>query len=369
MLEVNIVLIAFFIILFLVLFLGVKIVPQQNAWVLERLGRFSRVMEPGLNIIIPFIDRVSYKHSLKEQAIDIRSQSAITKDNVTLEIDGIIYVRILDPKQASYGVNDPYFALVQLAQTTMRSEIGKITLDNTFEEREALNLNIVDALNQASATWGIQCMRYEIRDINPPKTILNAMEQQVTAERKKRAVILESEGDKQSRINIAEGLRQEQVLLSEAIKIEQINRAEGEASAILAVAEATAQSIERIADSCLKSGGSEAVSLKLAEQYISAFGNLAKESNTVILPAQANDVASLVTQGLSVFEALKQGNANKARGTSSKNVESKTASKAKPIYDLTSDSQSSIEEIKNTAKQKISEILEKNGLEDNNPWS
>lgn len=324
--EASVVLIAVFIFGIITIFKGVKIVPQQQAWVIERLGKFSSVLQPGLSLIIPFIDKVSYKHSLKEEAIDVRSQSAITKDNVSLEIDGVIYVRIIDPKQASYGVNDPYFALTQLAQTTMRSEIGKIELDKTFEEREALNLSIVEALNEASSTWGIQCMRYEIKDINPPKTILNAMEQQVTAEREKRAAILDSEGIRQSKINVAEADRQEVVLESEAAKIDQINRAEGEATAIIAVAEATAKGIEKVATSIQKTGGSDAVALKLAERYIEAFSKLAQENNTIILPAQANDISSVVAQGLGVFETIKSSQAN--RVNSSKVDSKKTSSKS-----------------------------------------
>lgn len=288
------------------LFKGVKIVPQQQAWVIERLGKFNTTLDAGLTIIIPFIDKVSYKHSLKEQAIDVRSQRAITRDNVNLEIDGVLYVRIIDAKLASYGVTDPYFALTQLAQTSMRSEIGKLDLDKTFEEREKLNVNIVNALNEASSTWGIQCMRYEIKDINPPDSILKSMEQQVTAERNKRAIVLESEGERQSKINVGEGKKAEQVLASEAHKIEQINRAEGEASAIMTVAEATAKGLEVIALAIGKSGGNDAVALKLAEKYIEAFGNLAKQSNTILLPSNASDVGSFVAQALAVFDNIKK---------------------------------------------------------------
>jgi regulator of protease activity HflC (stomatin/prohibitin superfamily) len=296
------------VILFLViitLFKGVKIVPQQQAWVIERLGKFNEVLEPGLNLIIPFFDKVSYKHTLKEQAMDIRSQSAITKDNVTLQLDGIIYVRIIDPKQASYGVADPYFALSQLAQTSMRSEIGKMDLDKTFEERERLNSNIVNSLNEASSTWGIQCMRYEIKDITPPTNILKAMEQQVTAERMKRAQILESEGLRQAKVNNAEGEKAEQVLASEGMKIEQINQAQGEAEAIISVAEATAKGIELVATAINKAGGKDAVSLQVAEKYIAAFSNLAKTNNTILLPTNAGDVGGFVAQAMSVFETIK----------------------------------------------------------------
>ncbi len=303
-------LIAVLFLVMITIFKGVKIVPQQQAWIIERLGRFSSVLEPGLNLIIPFLDKVSYKHTLKEQAIDIRSQSAITKDNVTLQLDGIIYLRIIDPKQASYGVADPYFAITQIAQTNMRSEIGKMDLDKTFEERERLNSNIVSSLNEASSTWGIQCMRYEIKDITPPTNILKAMEQQVTAERMKRAQILESEGARQAKVNNAEGDKAEQVLASEAMKIEQINKAEGEAEAILSVAEATAKGIEMVAIAINKTGGKDAVALQVAERYIEAFAKLAKTNNTILLP-QNTEVGSFVAQAMSVFDNIRAANTQK----------------------------------------------------------
>lgn len=285
---------------------GVKIVPQQSAWIVEKLGRFDRKLEPGLNILIPYIERVAYRHSLKEFAFDVQEQTAITRDNVTLVMDGLIYVRIVDPIEASYGVNDPVYAVTQLAQTTMRSEIGKLSLDECFEERERLNANIVQAINEAAQSWGIQCMRYEIKNITPPRSVLNAMELQVAADRQKRAEILESEGHRQAKINVAEGNKQEVVLQSEAALTDQINRAKGEAEAILAVAEATAKGIELVAASIQKSGGEEAVALKIAEQYVNAFGNLAKESNTILLPANANDAGSMVAQALSVFNSIKK---------------------------------------------------------------
>lgn len=294
-----------FLIPIIIVWKGVKIVPQQQAWVIERLGRFDRVLEPGLNLLIPYVERIAYKHSLKEEAMEVRSQSAITKDNVTLNIDGVLYVRIIDPKQASYGVSDPYFALSQLAQTTMRSEIGKMIMDRTFEERTTLNNNIVNSINEASGTWGIQCMRYEIKDINPPASILKAMEQQVTAERQKRAEILESEGKRQAAINIAEGEKQKVVLSSEAALTDQVNRAKGEAEAILSVAEANAKGIEKVAASIAKSGGDSAIALKIAEQYVSAFSEIAKTGNTIIIPANAGDAGSMVAQALTVFESMK----------------------------------------------------------------
>jgi regulator of protease activity HflC (stomatin/prohibitin superfamily) len=294
---------------------GVKVVPQQQAWVVERLGRFDRILEPGLNFLIPFLQRVAYKHSLKEDVIDIPQQSAITKDNVTLDIDGVLYLRVMDPKAASYGVSDPYFALAQLAQTNMRSEIGKITLDNTFEERENLNSKIVQSINDAASVWGIQCMRYEIKDINPPASVLKAMELQVAAERKKRAEILESEGRRESQINISEADKREVVLQSEAAMTDQINRAKGEAEAIIAVANATSEGIRKVAEAIQSQGGSDAVSLRIAEQYIEAFKKLAQESNTILLPSTANDIgglSSIVAQGVSIFDSIKKTQANQA---------------------------------------------------------
>jgi regulator of protease activity HflC (stomatin/prohibitin superfamily) len=318
--EVSQFLIAVLIFGIIIIFKGVKIVPQQQAWVVERLGKFSTLLEPGLNLIIPFLDKVAYKHSLKEDAISVNSQAAITRDNVTLTLDGVIFVKIIDPKLASYGVADPYFAVTQLAQTTMRSEIGKMDLDKTFEEREKLNVNIVNALNEASATWGIQCMRYEIKDIEPPKSILIAMEQQVTADRTKRALILESEGKKQFQINIAEAQKQEVVLQSEASKIDQINRAEGEANAILSVAAATAESIEKVASSIQKTGGEKAVALRVAEQYVAAFSELAKKGNTIIVPANAADAGGMVAQALAVFDNIKnRSNSNDSAAGSKPN--------------------------------------------------
>lgn len=297
----------------LIIFKGVKIVPQQQAWIIEKLGRFDRKLEPGLNLLIPFIERVAYKHSLKEFAYDVQEQPAITRDNVTMMMDGVLYLRIIDPVQASYGVSDPIYAVSQLAQTTMRSEIGKLSLDQCFEERETLNANIVTAINQASQTWGIQCMRYEIKNITPPNTVLKAMELQVAADRQKRAEILQSEGQRQAKINMAEGAKQEVVLNSEGALTDQVNRAKGEAEAIIAVAEATAKGIEMIAKAIAAPGGQEAISLRAAEQYIAAFSELAKTSTTVLLPANAHDTGSMVAQALTVFDNIK------TRGIEAKN--------------------------------------------------
>ncbi len=286
---------------------GAKIVPQQSAWVTERLGKFHAVLEPGLNFLIPFIDRVAYRHSLKEVAVDVPSQTAITQDNVSLIIDGVLYLKITDPKQASYGVTEPLYAISQLAQTAMRSEIGKIQLDKTFEERDTLNSNIVQSINQASVVWGIQCLRYEIKDITPPENVKRAMELQVAAERQKRASVLESEGKRQSQINVAEGEKQQVVLSSEAAYTDQVNRAKGEAQAILAVAEATARGIEKVAEAIQRKGGHDAVALRIAEQYVDAFSNLAKEGNTILLPANTGDVASMVATALAAYKGISEG--------------------------------------------------------------
>lgn len=304
-------------VLVLLVWKGVHIVPQQQIWIVEKLGKFDRALQAGLNFILPYIERVAYKQSLKEEAIDILEQTAITNDNVTLRIDGVLYVRITDPVAASYGIQNLIYAISQLAQTTMRSEIGKMALDKTFEERDNMNANIVRSINEASNAWGIQCMRYEIKDITPPESVLKAMELQVAAERQKRAAILESEGRRQAQINDSEGKRQSQinlaesdkqeiVLRSEAALTDQVNRAKGEAEALLMVAEATAKGIEVITQALQKQGSQEAVSLRLAEQYIEAFKQLAKENNTLIIPANAADVSSLVAQAMSTLSAISQ---------------------------------------------------------------
>jgi regulator of protease activity HflC (stomatin/prohibitin superfamily) len=290
----------------IMLFKGIKIVPEQQAWVVERFGSFMVVLEPGLNLLNPITQKVAYKHSLKEFAHEVQEQPAITRDNVTMMMDGVLYLRIIDPKQSSYGVSNPIYAISQLAQTLMRSEIGKLSLDQCFEEREQLNANIVTSLNQASQTWGIQCMRYEIKNITPPSTVLKAMELQVAAERQKRAEILQSEGLRQSKINMAEGAKQEIVLNSEAALTDQVNRAKGEAEAIIAVSDATAKGIELIAAAITRPGGEDAISLRVAEQYVSAFEKLAKSSTTMLLPANANDTGSMVAQAMSVFETIRQ---------------------------------------------------------------
>ena len=294
----------------IILVSAIKIVPQEEAWIVEKLGKFDYILRPGMSIIIPLIQRVAYKHTLKEQAIDVNAQTAISNDNVTLSIDGILYIKLINPKAASYGVSDPYYAVIQLAQTTMRSEIGKLKLDRTFEERESLNQSIVTTINEAANNWGIQCMRYEIKDIQPPKSILQSMELQVAAERQKRADILKSEGRRQSQINLAEGNKAETVLSSEASMIDQINRAKGESKAIVSVANATAEGIEIVAKSMQNTGGSDAVSLKIAEQYVNAFGQLAKESNTVLLPSNLENPTNFITQAMTIFDNLKIAKTN-----------------------------------------------------------
>ena len=293
---------------FLVVFMSIKVVPQQRAYIVERLGKFHASLQPGINFVIPFLDRVAYKHSLKEQAYDIHEQICITRDNVQVRVDGVIFLQVVDPKQASYGINDFVFAVTQLAQTTMRSEIGKIDLDKTFVERMAINMAVVAAIDEAAIGWGVKVLRYEIKNITPPQTVLMAMEKQMQAEREKRAVILESEGRKQSVINIAEGQKERVVLESEALKLQQINQAVGEASAIRAVAEATAESIRLVASSIQDQGGMVAVQFKIAEQYIGQFGNLAKETNTMIIPANLTDVSSLVATAMSVVKQQSGGN-------------------------------------------------------------
>ncbi len=287
-------------------FMAVKTVPQQEIWIIERLGKYDKSIEAGINFIIPFIDKIAYKHTLKERAIDVAEQTAITNDNVTLSLDGVLYVRIINPKDASYGVENPYYAVSQLAQTSMRSAIGKMHLDKTFEERDSLNTQIVTTINEAAANWGIQCMRYEIKDIKPPVSILKAMELQVAADRQKRAQILDSEGKMQAQINAAEGMKRETVLKSEAALTDQVNRAKGESEAILMVAEATAKGIEKVAKSIELQGGKDAVSLRVAEQYVDAFKGIAKTNNTIIVPANANDAGSMVAQALTIFESIKK---------------------------------------------------------------
>ncbi|KAK3303626.1 uncharacterized protein B0T15DRAFT_421002 [Chaetomium strumarium] len=281
----------------------IRFVPQQTAWIVERMGKFNRILQPGLAILIPFIDRIAYVKSLKEVAIEIPSQSAITADNVTLELDGVLYTRVFDAYKASYGVEDAEYAISQLAQTTMRSEIGQLTLDHVLKERAALNTNITAAINEAAQAWGVTCLRYEIRDIHAPKPVVEAMHRQVTAERSKRAEILDSEGQRQSAINIAEGQKQSAILASEAVRAEKINQAAGEAEAILLRARATAAGIEAVARAIAegKDAAQGAVSLSVAEKYVDAFGKLAKEGTAVVVPGNVGDIGGMIATALSVY--------------------------------------------------------------------
>ena len=306
----NIPLIIFALLVVIVLIKSIKVVPQQNAFVIERLGKYLSTLEPGISFIIPFIDRVAYKHSLKEMAMDIPEQVCITRDNVQVGVDGVVFLQVIDAKMASYGIANYRFAVLQLAQTTMRSEIGKIDLDKTFEERSLVNQQVVAAIDEASSGWGVKTLRYEIKNINPPKTVLHAMEKQMMAEREKRAVILESEGQKQSAINIAEGNRQKVVLESEAEQQQSVNLAKGEAEAIRAVALATADGITAVAQSIKTEGGSEAVRLRVAEQLVEQYGKLAKTTNTMILPANFGDMGSMIAGAMTVIKGTKEGDKN-----------------------------------------------------------
>jgi len=270
------------------------VVPQQNAYVIERLGKYSKTLNAGFHILIPFLERIAYKHTLKEQAVDIAEQVCITNDNVQVGVDGVLYMQVLDPGRASYGIGNYMFAISQLAQTTLRSEIGKIDLDRTFEERGTINQNVVAELDKASDPWGVKVLRYEIKNINPPHDVLSAMEKQMRAEREKRAVILNSEGERDAKINQAEGEKQRVIKESEAVKTQQINEAQGEAEAILAVATATAEGLRRVANAVIDQGGPEAMQLRIAEQYITEFGNLAKAGNTYVVPANLGDLTSMM---------------------------------------------------------------------------
>jgi regulator of protease activity HflC (stomatin/prohibitin superfamily) len=277
------------------------VVPQQSAYVVERLGKYSSTLGAGFHMLIPFLDVIRYRHSLKETANDIPEQVCITRDNVQVSVDGILYLKVLNPERASYGITDFRFAIIQLAQTTLRSEIGKIELDRTFEERTNINIQVVNELDKASEPWGIKVLRYEIKNITPPHDVLAAMEKQMRAEREKRAVILTSEGERDAAINQAEGGKQQVIKASEAKKQQQINEAEGAASAILAIATATAEGIRKVAESIQNQGGYEAVQLRVAEQYITQFGELAKASNTLVLPASVSDVGSMIALAMNVI--------------------------------------------------------------------
>ena len=302
--QSEIVALLFFVIAAVFVARSVKVVPQQHAWVVERLGKYHATLTPGLNFLVPFVDRLAYQHSLKEIPLEVPSQVCITRDNTQLTVDGIIYFQVTDPMRASYGSSNYVFAITQLAQTLLRSVIGKMELDKTFEEREAINASVVSALDEAATNWGVKVLRYEIKDLTPPKEILHAMQAQITAEREKRALIAASEGRKQEQINIATGEREAAIQKSEGDRQAAINRAQGQASAILAIAEASAEAIRKTAAAIQSPGGEAAVNLKVAEQYVAAFGNLARTSNTLILPANLGDISSLIATAMAV---VKQG--------------------------------------------------------------
>ena len=291
----------------------IKIVPQQNAWIVERLGKYKATLSPGFNAIIPFIDRVAYKHSLKEIPLDVPSQVCITRDNTQLQVDGILYFQVTDPMRASYGSSNYVMAISQLAQTTLRSVIGRLELDKTFEERDMINAKVVEAVDEAALNWGVKVLRYEIKDLTPPAEILRAMQAQITAEREKRARIAQSEGLKIEQINLASGEREAEIKKSEGEaqaavnasqgeKVARINRAQGEAEALKLVAQASADAIRLVADAINQPGGNEAVNLKVAEQYVDAFAKLAKEGNTLIMPANVADIGGLVSAGMSIIK-------------------------------------------------------------------
>jgi regulator of protease activity HflC (stomatin/prohibitin superfamily) len=302
-----------FVVVLVIVFVSktLKVVPQQNAWIKERLGKFDSTLVPGLHFIMPFVDRVAYKHSLKEIPMDVPSQVCITKDNTQLTVDGVLYFQVTDPMRASYGSSNYIIAITQLAQTTLRSVIGKLELDRTFEERGVINSSVVAALDEAAHNWGVKVLRYEIKDLTPPKDILHAMQQQITAEREKRGLIAASEGRKQEQINIATGERESSIARSEGEKQAAINRAEGEATAIVAVARANAEAISTVAAAIQQNGGIDAVNLKVAEQYVQAFEELAKSTNTLIVPANMGDLAGMISSAMTIVKS-QNGSAGKS---------------------------------------------------------
>ncbi len=303
--EVSVILIGLIFFAFILFLKTIRTVPQRSAFIVERLGKYNSTLEAGFHVLMPFVDRVAYKHTLKEQALDVPSQVCITKDNISVEVDGILYLQVIDPMKASYGINNYQFAATQLAQTTMRSVIGKLELDKTFEERDTINTEIVSAVDKASEPWGVKVTRYEVKNIIPPQSIKDAMEKQMRAEREKRALIAESEGEKQAKINRAEGDKQEMIAKSEGEKQKRINEAEGRAQEIERVAFATAKGIREIATAINEEGGLNAVNLRIAEQYLSAFGNLAKTNNTMILPNNLTDIAGMIATAMSVIKEKK----------------------------------------------------------------
>jgi regulator of protease activity HflC (stomatin/prohibitin superfamily) len=304
--PLTIVLIGLLVFAFIVFVKTIRIVPQKQAFIIERLGKYASTLEAGFHVLMPFVDRVSYRHTLKEQAVDVPPQQCITKDNIAVEVDGILYMQVVDPKKASYGIDNYRFAATQLAQTTMRSVMGKLDLDKTFEERDVINSAIVDAVDKASDPWGVKVTRYEVKNILPPQSIKDAMEKQMRAEREKRALIAESEGDRQAKINRAEGDKREMIARSEGEKQKRINEAEGRAVEIQRVAEATAEGIRKIAASINEKGGAEAVNLRIAQQYLDEFGKLAKANNTMIIPSDLADIAGVIKTATSVLKTQTQ---------------------------------------------------------------
>ena len=299
----------FFILLFIaIVFIAksVNVVPQQHAWVVERLGKYHATLAPGLNIVVPFIDRVAYKHNLKEIPLDVPSQICITKDNTQLQVDGILYFQITDAMRASYGSSDYIAAITQLAQTTLRSVIGRLELDKTFEERDYINTCVVTAIDESAQNWGVKVLRYEIKDLTPPAAILQAMQAQITAEREKRALIAASEGRKQEQINIADGQREAEIAKSEGEKQGALNRAQGEAAAIIAIADANAEALRKVGQAISEQGGSDAVNLKVAEQYVAAFEKLAKTNNSIIVPSNLSDIGGLIAGAMKIVESQKK---------------------------------------------------------------
>ena len=294
-----------FVLAFLFVFKTINVLPQQHAWVVERLGKYHATLGPGLNIVIPFVDRIAYKHVLKEIPLDVPPQVCITKDNTQLQVDGILYFQVTDAMRASYGSSNYIAAITQLAQTTLRSVIGRMELDKTFEERDHINTTIVNAIDESAANWGVKVLRYEIKDLTPPAEILHAMQAQITAEREKRALIAASEGRKQEQINIANGEREAQIARSEGDKQAAINRAEGEAAAIVALAEANANALRQVGSAIRDPGGEDAVNLKVAEQYVEAFGKLAKTNNSIIVPANLGDISGLIATAMQVVKSQK----------------------------------------------------------------
>lgn len=303
--EFSYVAIVIFIIALVFVFKSINVVPQQNAWVVERFGKYHATLSPGLNIVIPFIDRVAYKHSLKEIPMDVPPQICITRDNTQLQVDGVLYFQVTDAKLASYGSSNYIAAITQLAQTTLRSVIGRMELDKTFEERDQINTTVVGVVDESAQNWGVKVLRYEIKDLTPPTEILRAMQAQITAEREKRAVIATSEGKKQEQINLATGMREAEIAKSEGEMQAAINRAQGEAAAIVAIADANAEALRKVGQAIVEQGGSDAVNLKVAEQYVAAFSELAQTNNSLIIPANMGDMGSLIATAMQVVKTQK----------------------------------------------------------------